>query len=66
MKKKKTFDCVLMKWEIQQRILAERRGLDPAEARRREREQIEQDPVLGPFLQQVPKIRPRRPARKGS
>lgn len=53
MKKSKKFDCVQMKWEIQQRILAERRNLEPAEARRIEHEQIEQDPVLGPFLQKV-------------
>lgn len=58
-KGKKSFDCVEMKWEIQQRILAEKRNLDPAEARRLQREEIEQDPVLGPFLKKVREIRPR-------
>ena len=58
MKKSKKFDCVQMKWEIQQRILSERRNLEPAEARRLEREQIDEDSVLGPFLQKIAKIRP--------
>ena len=66
MKKSKKFDCVQMKWEIQQRILAERQNLEPAEARRLEREQIDQDPVLGPFLQKVHTVDPTTRTPKGS
>ncbi len=43
---KKKFDCVQMKHEIQQRLLAEMTGLSPEEQRRLTEERIESDPIL--------------------
>jgi hypothetical protein len=53
MKNRKEFDCVQMKWEIQQRLLNEFQGTNSREVRQAEREHIAADPVLGPFLQKV-------------
>lgn len=64
MKKNKNFDCVRMKWEIQQKILAETEGKSPEEVRSLRREQIEQDPLLGPFLKKLRKIDPSNPRRR--
>lgn len=47
--KKKKFDCVQMKHELQARILREFKGLSPEEQRRRTLERINADPLLGPF-----------------
>ena len=49
----KTFDCVQMKWDIQQRLLKEFQQLTPEEARRAQQHRIAADPLLGPFLQKV-------------
>jgi hypothetical protein len=53
MKRKKTFDCVKMKWAIQRRIRRQFSGMSPEESRRAKQRKIEQDPVLGPFLEHV-------------
>lgn len=53
MKIEKTFDCVEMKREIQEKILREFEGVPAEEARRRQREQIETDPILAQFLEKV-------------
>ena len=53
MKPEKDFDCVQMKWEIQQRLLDEFRGMNPAEARRIQKQRVSDDPLLGPFLRRV-------------
>jgi hypothetical protein len=53
MKKKKKFDCVQMKNEIQRRILKEREEFSEQEQRRRARERISADPVLGPFWERA-------------
>lgn len=60
MKAGKDFDCVQMKWDIQQRLLNEFRGMDPTEARRIQRERVSADPLLGPFLERVKAV-PRTP-----
>jgi hypothetical protein len=51
--KQKDFDCVQMKWDIQQRLLEEETRLGKAEARHRRDERLRNDPILGPFLQRV-------------
>ncbi len=56
MPKSKKFDCVKMKWMIQQRILTDFAGVPPNEALQIQKKQIEQDPILGPFLKRVIKI----------
>jgi hypothetical protein len=58
MKHHKDFDCVQMKWEIQQRLLSEFERMNPSEARRAQQERIAADPLLGKLLRQVPPSRP--------
>lgn len=53
MKPIKDFDCVQMKWDIQQMLLEEERQLGPEEAHRRRAERVRNDPVLGPFLKRM-------------
>jgi hypothetical protein len=53
MKPIKDFDCVKMKWDIQQKLLEEERLLGPEEAHRRQDERVRKDPILGPFLKRM-------------
>ena len=50
MRGKKDFDCVEMKWKIQQQLLSEVQALGAAEARKRRKQRVLDDPILGPFL----------------
>ena len=50
MRKKKDFDCVEMKWKIQQDLLREEQELGPEEAKKRRRQRVLNDAILGPFL----------------
>jgi hypothetical protein len=50
MKGEKTFDCVQMKAEIQERLLRESTDLGEEEARKRRSERLSRDPILGGFL----------------
>jgi len=49
----KTFDCVEMKWEIQQQMRKEFAGVPEAKAREIQMRQVAEDPILGPFYRQV-------------
>jgi hypothetical protein len=53
MKDHKDFDCVQMKWDIQQHLLNEYRGMSREEARHAQQQRIAADPVLGPFLEKI-------------
>ena len=53
MKPIKGFDCVQMKWDIQQKLLEEERLLGPEEAHRRQDERVRNDPILGPILKRI-------------
>ena len=53
MKPIKGFDCVQMKWDIQQKLLEEERLLGPEEAHRRRAERVRNDPILGSFLRRM-------------
>ncbi len=53
MKKNKTFDCVEMKWEIQQQIRKEFAGIPEAQAREIQMRQVAEDPILGPLYKQL-------------
>jgi hypothetical protein len=53
MKRNKKFDCIRMKRDIQDRIAEEFAGVSPEKARKIQREQVESDPILGPFLKQI-------------
>jgi hypothetical protein len=52
----KPFDCIQMKDQIQQRLLAELRGLSPVEQRRRTEEIIRQDPLLRRVWKSAPRV----------
>ena len=53
MKKNKKFDCVQMKWDIQQQIQKEFKGVPEAEAREVQMRQVAQDPILGPLCRRL-------------
>ena len=53
MKPIKDFDCVKMKWDIQQKLLEEERQLGKEEAHRRQDERVRNHPVLGRFLKRM-------------
>ena len=44
--KKKTFDCVRMKWDIQRKQREELAGMSEADKRRVQTERIKADPIL--------------------
>jgi hypothetical protein len=51
----KSFDCVEMKRDIQERIRRKYAGIPEPEARRLQRQAALDDPVLGPFLRSLRK-----------
>ena len=51
--KNKKFDCVQMKWDIQQQIQKEFDGVADVEARKIQMRQVAQDPILGRFYNQL-------------
>jgi len=53
MKPPKDFDCVQMKWKIQEQLAKEFAGVPEEEAQRRLNERVRADPILGPFLKRV-------------
>ena len=60
MRKPKTFDCVKMKWEIQEKIAKEFKGMPEEKARKIQAERIAKNPILGPFLEKVREQQARR------
>jgi hypothetical protein len=54
MKTKKDFDCVAMKWDIQQKLLQEEAQWGKEEAARRRRERLLRDPILGSLVRASP------------
>jgi len=56
-KKNKKFDCVRMKWDIQQQIQKEYAGLSDQEAHRIQMEKVMQNPILGPFCRKVRSVK---------
>ena len=53
MMKDKKFDCVKMKWEIQQKIAKEFSGVSDEQAHKIQMETIMQSPILGPFCEKI-------------
>ncbi len=53
MKRHKEFDCVQMKWDIQQKLAKEFAGIPDGEVNRIQMERIGGNPILGPFLNKV-------------
>ena len=52
-KSEKKFDCVQMKWDIQEKIAREFKGVPDEKAHRIQVEQFKKNPILGPFLSKV-------------
>jgi len=55
MKKNRKFDCVKMKWDIQQEIRKEFAGVPEGEAREKQMQQVAHDPILGPLYRRLAK-----------
>lgn len=53
MKKQKDFDCVQMKWKIQQKIADEFSGFPDGKIHDIQRKQIAKNPILGKFVKRV-------------
>jgi hypothetical protein len=53
LKKNKKFDCVRMKWEIQQEISREFSKATDAEAHKTQISQVINSPLLGPFYKKM-------------
>jgi len=53
MTKKKEFDCVQMKHDIQQKLMKENAGLSAKERNRRLEQALAADPILGPFIKRL-------------
>ena len=51
--KNKKFDCVKMKWDIQQQIRKEFKDVPEAQAREAQMRQVAQDAILGPFYKRL-------------
>ena len=51
--KKKKFDCVQMKHEIQQKLLKQTSALSAEERNRRADKALAANPILGPFLKKI-------------
>ena len=53
METSKKFDCVQMKWEIQQQLAEEFATMSDKEAYAIQMERVRQNPILGQFLKKV-------------
>lgn len=51
--KNKKFDCVQMKWDIQQQIRAEFQDIPETEARDTQMRRVAEDPILGPLYRRL-------------
>ena len=50
---KKAFDCVQMKWDIQQKLMNEEAGLTAEERNLLAEKTALEDPILGPWFRKV-------------
>lgn len=57
MKTSKKFDCVQMKWDIQQQIAKEFADIPDKEAYDIQMERIRHNPILGQFLKKVENLK---------
>lgn len=52
-KTRKQFDCVQMKWKIQEQIAREFKGIPDDKAHRIQEDRVKKNSILGPFLNKV-------------
>ncbi|MBI5215941.1 MAG: hypothetical protein HY960_09315 [Ignavibacteriae bacterium] len=55
MKKEKEFDCVQMKWDIQQIIQQEYENIEDIQAHNHQISVVLANPILGPFMKKISK-----------
>ncbi len=53
MKKEKDFDCVQMKWDIQQTIQKEYESVSDIQAHNQQLSKALENPILGPLIKKV-------------
>ena len=53
MMKNKKFDCVKMKWQIQQKLQKEYAGTNDDQAHKSQMEKVRQNPVLRDFVEKI-------------
>ena len=53
MKKRKQFDCVQMKWDIQKKIEREFRGIPDDKANKVQMERLSNNSILGPLVKKI-------------
>lgn len=52
----KKFDCVKMKWDIQQEIAKESSGISDEQSHRIQMQKVMQNPILGPFCKKLHRV----------
>jgi hypothetical protein len=57
MSKVKKFDCVRMKWDIQQQIQKDYEGFSDQEAHKIQMDKVMRNPILGPFYRKVRSVK---------
>ena len=58
MKKRKRFDCVQMKWDIQKKLEQEFRGIPDDKVNKIEMERLSNNSILGPLIKKIRLLKP--------
>ena len=53
MKKRKQFDCVQMKWDIQKKLEREFRGIPDDKVNKVQMERLSNNSILGPLIKKI-------------
>ena len=53
MKKRKQFDCVQMKWDIQKKLEQEFRGIPDDKVNKVQMERLSNNSILGPLIKKI-------------
>jgi len=56
MMKNKKFDCIKMKWDIQQEITKESSGISDEQSHRIQMQKVMQNPILGTFCKKLNRV----------
>jgi len=58
MKKRKRFDCVQMKWDIQKKLEQEFRGIPDDKVNEIQMERLSNNSILGPLIKKIRLLKP--------
>ncbi|MBA7554307.1 hypothetical protein ES705_46921 [subsurface metagenome] len=58
MKKRKRFDCVQMKWDIQKKLEQEFRGIPDDKVNKIQMERLSNNTILGPLIKKIRLLKP--------